>query len=75
MRGLAVADECQFEARPELEKALVHVAGGDLALVAGQLLDLADRPGAVFLRLACDHEAGISQAGELAQVRLVSSRP
>ncbi len=48
---LGIADEYQFEARPELEKPLVHVAGGDAALVAGEQLDLADRPGAVFLRL------------------------
>ena len=68
---LGIADEYQFEARPEFEKALVHVAGGDAALVAGELLDLADRPGAVFLRLAGDHQPGVGQARQLAQVGLV----
>jgi hypothetical protein len=68
---LGIAYEHQLEARPELEKVLVHVPGSDAALVAGQLLDLADRPGAVFFWLGRDHQPGVRQAGELAQVLVV----
>jgi hypothetical protein len=62
-----IPDKHQLEARQN-SKVLMHVAGGNTAFVAGELLDLADRPAAVFLRLGRDHQPGVRQAGELAQV-------
>ena len=71
MRGLVLPTNTSLKRGQNSKKPLVHVAGGDAALVAGELLDLADRPGAVFLRLGRDHQPGVRQAGELAQVLVV----